>query len=219
MVVSYFSIKYHVNTDFLFLVMASSKNAALFFLAVLLPMSLLQGVAVAACILALLVPLRLLWCQTRRVALPRKSFLRMSKAQKRRVHQKHLRALWMKNRRERQRSQRVLWKVTRGLCASTRGASSFDTARGCAHGINAVQKTSASKAVCPVDEINAFHVSTPNAITTYPDSCGQGVATPCLVHGGCRDHQLFWSFQHEQSGGRRTFQHLHDPASCWCTRR
>ena len=47
---------------------------------------------------------------------------------------------------------------------------------------------------------------------TLPYSCGQPVATPCLVPGGCTEHRHFWKFQHQQSGGRRTFQHLHDPA-------
>ena len=194
--------------------MSCSCDVALILLAILLPRAsgFLPGLAIAACILALLIPLRLWWFQSCRVALPRKYFLRMSKAQRRRVHQKHLRALWMKDRRERQRLQRVLWKMSRGFCASTNGASPVDTRRGSGQDINAVQKTSACKTVYPADEINALHVSSTNALSTFPDSCGQGVATPCLVHGGCRDHQLFWSFQHQQSGGRRTFQHLHDPA-------
>ena len=194
--------------------MSCSCDVALILLALLFPRAsgFLPGLAIAACILALLIPLRLWWFQSCRVALPRKYFLRMSKAQRRRVHQKHLRALWIKDRRERQRLQRVLWKMSRGFCASTNGASPVDTRRGCAQDINAVQKTSACKTVYPADEINALHVSATNALSTFPDSCGQGVATPCLVHGGCRDHQLFWSFQHQQSGGRRTFQHLHDPA-------
>ena len=52
----------------------------------------------------------------------------------------------------------------------------------------------------------------PSKDLSVPHSCGQPVATPCLGHGGCAENQQFWLFQHQQSGGRRTFQHLHDPA-------
>ena len=50
-----------------------------------------------------------------------------------------------------------------------------------------------------------------------PNRCGHLVASPCLVPGGCRERRAWWSLQHQQSGGRRTFQCLHDPA--WTSQR
>ena len=48
--------------------------------------------------------------------------------------------------------------------------------------------------------------------TFVPNRFGQPVASPCLIPGGCQEHRVWWSFQHRQSGGRRTFQPLHDPS-------
>ena len=133
MTVSLYSFELELGrhaTRFCLLVrMASrSKSVALFFLASLLPMSVLQGVPIAACILALLIPWRGLWCQSCRVAARRKPALRISKEQKSRAHQKQSRALWMHGLRERQRRLRVLWKMTRGFCMSTDCAASGQVA-------------------------------------------------------------------------------------------
>ena len=91
--------------------MARHKSVAFFFLASLLPLSILYGVAISACILALLIPFGQLWYTSCRVALRDKPGLRMSKAQKRRALQKIRRARCMRHRRETQRCQRVLWKL------------------------------------------------------------------------------------------------------------
>ena len=138
--------------------------------------------------------------------------LRMSKAQKRRFHQRRLQALWLHARRERERHQRFLWKTPRGFCMTVGSTASAQSTRGSACDITAMQNTSTSKAACSTDDMGAHRMSSPISTFTYPDSCGQAVATACSVQGGYRDHRLFWAFQHQQSGGRRTFQHMHDPA-------
>ena len=56
------------------------------------------------------------------------------------------------------------------------------------------------------------HPTSTEAKVAVPDRCGRGVATPCLVPGGCCEHRRFWEFQLKQSGGRGSFQHKHDPA-------
>ena len=111
---------------FVFL-MAGLQDVFVFFLPLLLPRSSLYGLAIAVLFLVVLVPLRIFCYQTCRVPTRHTSTLRMTKAEKRRAHQKALRSAWIKDRRQRQGFQRILWKLCRQLSMSTNVAGAVDS--------------------------------------------------------------------------------------------
>ena len=217
-----------------------SAPIALFLCGILLPRAFCMGGLIAGCILAICVALRRRWWQTRRLEVEgeylrhvwvhqrlhaiacarggaqpsfkqRRSIARRLSQQKRRVVKVRARRRY-----DSLGTLRDFLDTMRRHPVKAELMERKDRQHLLLHGCKSWEDSTERVEVRTQQVPNAVAISydTDDVLTikSVSNSCGQPVATPCLVHGGCFQHQQFWLFQHQQSGGRRTFQHLHDPA-------